>query len=186
MRTQSTPVTVETEFGILYVAVACADPYSYHDSARGNVTDLRPEVWVATDAGFEADPNAFDHWTIRGRAYAVHYQMVRDRGAWHFNHAPYAGGLRDDRRGQVKFQSKTWEMMREAVLKALDTFHRQHPGWEELSLYMLHKANEDSERGKAEAARREAEKHDGAADGHRALKDKAGARVPGAMMALVK
>jgi hypothetical protein len=185
MRTQSTPVAVETQFGTLYVAVACADPHSYHDSERGNVTDLRPELWVATDAGFEADPGAADHWTIRGRAYALHYQVIRERGEWHRNHAPYGGGFRNDRRGQVEFRTKTWDQMWAATIEGLNAFHQRTPGWEGLSVYMLHAADESGARGRAETARREAEQHDKTAAGHGALKDKAGAGMAPDLMALL-
>lgn len=185
MKTQSKPVAVETTFGKLYVAVANADPHSYHAMGRGNVTDLRPELWVATDAEFEADPNAADYWTIRGRAYALYYQVIRWRGEWQRSHTPYNGGFRDDRRGQVKFQTKTWDQMWEAVVEGLDAFHRQTPGWEALSVYMLHAANESGEQGKAATARREAEGHDKEAAGHRALKDKTGAGVSPALLALL-
>lgn len=185
MRTQSTPVAVETKFGSLYVAVACADPREYHEMGRGNVVDLRPELWVATDAGFEGDPNAADHWTIRGRAYALHYHVVRERGEWHRSHTPYNGGFRNDRRGQVEFRTKTWDQMWEATVEGLNTFHKRTPGWEGLSVYMLHAANERIEQDRAETARREAEQHDKTAAGHGALKDKAGAGMAPALMALL-
>lgn len=184
--TQSTPVAVETEFGTLYVAVACADERSYHDSERGNVTDLRGELWIATDPGFEADPNAAQHWTIRGRAYALHYHVVRDRGAWHRSHTPYGGGFRNDRKNPVEFNSKTWDLMWEATLKALNAFSKEHPGWEELSRYMLHESDESRARSKAEDARREAAKHDEKAKEHRALKGKTGRRLSPALRALLR
>ncbi len=183
--TQSTPVAIETKFGTLYVAVACADERSYHDSERGDVTDLRGELWIATDPGFEADPNAAQHWTIRGRAYAVHYHVVRDRGQWHRSHVPYGGGFRNDRKSPVEFNTKTWDLMWEATVKALNTFHKQHSGWEEMSRYMLHESNESRARSKAEDARREAEGHDKAADGHKVLKAKAGRLLPPSLRALL-
>lgn len=185
MKTQSKPVPVETTFGKLYVAVANADPNSYHERGRGNVTDLRPELWVATDAEFKADPNAADHWTIRGRAYALYYHVVRWRGEWQRSHVPHDGGFRDDRRGQVKHQTKTWDQMWEATVQGLDAFHRQTPGWEALSIYMLHEANERGELGRALTARREAEGHDKEAAGHEALKRKAGVGVTPSLMALL-
>lgn len=185
MKTQSTPVAVETQYGTLYLAVACADPHSYRDSERGNVTDLRPEIWVATDPGFEADPNAAQHWTIRGRAYAMHYHVVRDRGAWHRSHAPYGGGFRNDRKNPVEFNTKTWDLMWEATVKALDTFHRQNPGWEELSRYMLHAANESSARSRAKDARQAAERHDETADECRAEREREGKAIPASLLALI-
>lgn len=183
--TQSTPVVVDTTFGKLYIAVANADPRSYHDSDRGNVTDLRGELWIATDAGFDADPNAADHWTIRGRAYAVHYHVVKYRGEWLRSHTPYNGGFRNDRRGQVEFRTKTWEQMWDAVESALNAFDKQHPGWEDLSRFMLHQSDEGSARGKAADARREAGKHDETAEGHRAVKEAAGKSVPASLLALL-
>lgn len=182
--TQSTPVAVSTKLGKLYVAVATADPESYHETERGNVTNLRPELWVATDMEFDADPNAADHWTIRGRAYAVHYHIVRARGEWIRSHTPYAGGFRNDRKGQVEFRTKTWDLMWEALTEGLDAFAEAHPGWEELSLYMLHSANESSARGKAAEARREAAEHDKTADGYQEVKDKARKLVPASVLSL--
>ncbi len=182
---QSTPIVIDTTFGKLYIAVANADPKSYNDSERGDVTDLRGELWIATDAGFDADPNADDHWTIRGRAYAVHYHVVKYRGEWLRSHTPYDGGFRNDRRGQVEFRTKTWEQMWEAVEGALNTFDRQHPGWEDLSRFMLHQSNEDGARGDAITARREAEQHDRTAEGHCARKETAGKLVPASLLALL-
>jgi hypothetical protein len=182
--TQSTPVSVDTKFGKLYLAVATADARNYHDMKRGNVTDLRPELWVATDAGFDADPSAADHWTIRGRAYAVHYHIIRDRNEWIRSHVPYAGGFRNDRRGQVEVRTKTWDLMWDALTEGLDAFAKAYPGWEELSRYMLHSSDEDRARRKAEEARREAVKHDEIADKHRIVRDKAGRLVPTSVLAL--
>ncbi len=184
MRTQSTPVVVETPYGALYVAVACADARSYHDTGRGNVTDLRGELWVATDPAFDADPDAAEHWTIRGRAYALHLHMVRDRDAWHQSHVPYGGGFRSDRGNVVDFNTKTRSVMEEALFKALDVFHRNNPGWEQLSRFMLHAANENSARGRAATAREEAAKYDETADGHRELMEGAGMLVPPSLLAL--
>lgn len=185
MDTQSTPVIIDTKYGKLYVAVACADPHSYHDMERGNVTDLRGELWVATDAGFDADPNAADHWTIRGRAYAMHCHMVRDRNTWQRNHVPYGGGFRNDRGTSVEYSTKTWDLMWEATVTALDAFHEQNPGWENLSRYMLHESDESRARRKAEDARREAARYDDTAREHGALKGKVGATVPASLLALL-
>jgi hypothetical protein len=182
--TQSTPVCIETKFGKLYVAVATADPRSYHDTEWGNVTELRPELWVATDAEFDADPNAADHWTIRGRAHALHYHIIRDRNEWIRSHTPYAGGFRNDRRSPVEVRTKTWDLMWATLTEGLDVFAKAYPGWEELSRYMLHSSYEDRARRKAEDARREAAEHDKDAEGFKAAKDREEKRVPTSALAL--
>lgn len=194
--TPTTPVTVDTKYGKLYVSVAQADPHSYHDSERGNVTDLRPLVWIASDPGFEADPDAADHWTIRGRAYAVHYHVFfEDRTGieyangykgerWHRDsYTPYRGGFRTDRRAPVEYSTKTYDLMWEAVTEALDAFAEQHPGWDRFSVYLLHAANARREYGKAAEARAEAAKRDAAGDAHAALAGDT--LVPAAMLGMI-
>jgi hypothetical protein len=173
MKTITTPVTFATLYGPLYIAVEQADPYSYHDTERGNVTDLRPMLRVASDPAFEADPDAADHWTIRGRAYAVHYKVFfEDRthieyangyreGRWHRDgYVPFGGGFRNDRRGPVDRHTKTFNLMWEETVRALDTFDVQTPGWMDLSRYLYHRGMQASEEGKAAALRAEAEGHD--------------------------
>lgn len=182
MRTQTTPVQTETPYGTLYVAVAAADRRSYHDRERGNVTELRPEVWVASDPGFEADPGAEQHWTIRGRAYAVHYHVIfeeRPGGKWHRSHTPYGGGFRNDRRNPVEFGTKTFDLMWDAVTAALDDFAVRHPGWEDVSRYLLLSHDAASAESKAEDARREAAQHDAEAAGLRKQAGRFAASLPG-------
>lgn len=149
MLTETTPVIMDTPFGKLYVAVTTAKEDEYHVAGRGNVTDLHPCVRVATDPTFEADPNHADHWTIRGRAYAVHRTFwFQDRshivygngvsaGRWHGETSPYKGGYRNDRRNEVKYGTKTYDLMDQAVTDALDKFAADHPQWGDLSLYLL-------------------------------------------------
>lgn len=171
MNTQTSPVQVKTAYGTLYVAVAAADRHSYHDTERGNVTDLRPEVWVASDPEFTADPGAAEHWTIRGRAYGVHYHVIsemRSDGRWHRSHTPYAGGFRNDRRGPVEFRTKTFDLMWEAVTTALDEFAARYPAWEDVSRYLLLAGDAAAAESRAADARREAEKHDASAADSRA------------------
>lgn len=161
--TQTTPVQVETKYGTLYIAVASADPHSYHDTERGNVTDLRPEVWVASTPEFEANPRAEQHWTIRGRAYAVHYHVIREErgdGTWHRSHTPYNGGFRNDRGGSVEFRTATYDLMWDAVITALDAFAASHPGWEDVSRYLLFSRDAERAEYRAANARKEAEQHD--------------------------
>lgn len=163
MRTQTSPVLVETKYGTLYVAVASADRRSYRDMKRGDVTDLRPEVWVSTTPQFDADPGAEQHWTIRGRAYAVRCDVIfeeRTDGTWHRIRTPYAGGFRNDRRGEVEFGTKTFDLMWEAVVTALDAFAARHPGWEDVSRYLLFSGDAARAESRAADARKEAAKHD--------------------------
>lgn len=149
MQTETTPIKTTTPYGALYIAVSRAERYSYHDSERGNVTDLRPFLRVASDPAFEADPYATEHWTIRRRAYAVHYKIYfEDRTPlnfpkgmngerWHHDGTPYRGGFRNDKRQPVDILTKTWDLMWDAVTVGLDAFAEQHPGWQDLSRYLL-------------------------------------------------
>lgn len=176
MKTETTPVRLTTPYGPLYVAVMRADRYSYHDTERGNVTDLRPFLRIATDAAFSGDPKADDHWTIRGRSYAVHYEILfEDRTKiraypgyegerWHRNHTPHGGGFRNDVRNPIEFNAKTFTLMWDTVTKALDTFDATYPGWQDLSRYLLHEGESNAERFRADQARKEAKAHDAKAD----------------------
>lgn len=188
MKTQTTPVQVETAYGTLYVAVAAADRHSYHDMERGDVVDLRPEVWVASDPEFTGDPGVDRHWTIRGRAYAVHYHVIsegRTDGRWHRSHTPYGGGFRNDRRGPVEFGTKTFDLMWDAVATALDSFAARHPKWEDVSRYLLLSHDAASAEGKAANARREAEEHDATAADFRAQAKRFAAVLPGSGIDLI-
>lgn len=187
MKTQTTPVQVKTAYGALFIAVAAADRHSYHDMERGSVTDLRPELWVASDPEFEADPAAEQHWTIRGRSYGVHYHVIledRRDGRWHRHHAPYAGGFRNDRRGPVEFGTKTFDLMWDAVTTALDNFAASHPGWEDVSRYLLHANDARAAEFRAAEARKEAEQHEAAAAEHRARAERFAAAVKGGAISL--
>lgn len=170
MNPETVPVKIDTEHGPLYVAVMEAREDSFHDSERGNVTEVRPRVRVASDPTFEADPQADDHWTIRRRAYAVHQTfylwdrtMHANGDLWHKESSPYAGGYRNDRRGQVEFRTATWELMHMATVKALGEFAAQYKGWEELSRYLLVKHKHDREIYQVVDLRAQASKHEAAA-----------------------
>lgn len=170
--TETTPITIDTPHGKLYIAVARAKEDSYHDFERGNVTDLHPLVRIATDPTFEADPNHADHWEIRRRNYAAHqtlywhdlshtsYATGTNLDFWHSERNPYNGGFRNDRRGQVEFRTKTYDMMRQTVADALDEFDKTHPGWKELSVYLLLHAKLTRELDEAYTLRKEADEHE--------------------------
>jgi hypothetical protein len=163
--TPTIPAVVDTKYGRLYIAVAPADRDNYHDIERGNVTDLLPRLYVATDPAFEANPNADDHWTIRGRAHAVHYQIHYRKHAangklWHRALTPNAGGFRKTNGGQVEFRSATYGQMWEALTTALDTFADTHAGWQALSHYLLLSGDGNTAQQAAEQARTEAAKQD--------------------------
>ncbi|MET9119900.1 hypothetical protein [Streptomyces sp. NPDC004528] len=171
MNSETTPVTVETRYGKLFVAVIPALEKKYHSTERGNVTDLYPRVRVASDPTFEANSGHVDHWTIRGRAYAVHqtvyFDDLSDRewasgtnlDLWHSEASGYGEGFRNDRRGQVEFRTKTYDLMRQAVADALDVFSEEHQGWEDFSIYLLKARYRRNELDQAARLRREAEEH---------------------------
>lgn len=197
MKTETTPVKVDTTHGPLYIAVMPADRHSYYDSERGDVTDLRPFLRIATDPAFEADPTHTDHWTIRGRAYAVHYEVFfEDRTGiecangyqgerWHRSgYTPYRGGFRNDRRGPVEFGTATYTAMWAAVVDALDTFDASHPGWMELSRFLLLRAGAAGEADRAEEARQQAAKHDAEAVRLSRVAAEHSVKVPDRVMAL--
>lgn len=172
MNPETSPVVVDSPYGKLYVAVIRAEEDRIHDSERGWVTELRPRVRVASDPGFEADPSHADHWTIRGRAYAVHQTVYRhdlrhvvygngaNGGLWHTQESPHRGGFRNDKRRQVEFRTPTWDLMRNTMHAALDEFHRTNKGWEEFSTYLLLKGKRDSEVNEAVRLRAEASEHE--------------------------
>jgi hypothetical protein len=153
---------METKYGALYIAIEPADEYSYRDTERGNVIELRPQLRVCTAPEFEADAVA-EHWTIRGRAYTIHDFMIFDArrdGRWHRLRSPYMGGFRNDRRGPVEFRTATFDLMRDTVVTALDEFAARHPGWEDVSRYLLHSNKATGAELAAMEARREAERYD--------------------------
>jgi len=176
MNPETTPQTIDTPYGKLHIAVIPATEDSFHSMGRGNVTEIRPRLRIASDPTFEADPNHADHWTIRRRAYAVHetlyfHDMTHVEYAngykgqrWHSESNPYRGGYRNDRRGQVEYHTKTWDMMRDAVRAALDEFAKANPAWGEFSTYLLLKDRHDRESGKAADLRKEAAEHEAKAD----------------------
>ncbi|MEU7278730.1 hypothetical protein AB0A69_08070 [Streptomyces sp. NPDC045431] len=171
MNPETNPVTVDTRYGKLLVAVSSAKEDSFHDWERGNVTELRPRVRIASDPTFEADPGHVDHWTIRGRAYAVHqtvyfrdlskadYASGTNLDLWHSEESPYRGGFRNDRRAQVEYRTKTYDLMRQAVADALDVFAKEHQGWDDFSVYLLKASKRDSEMSKYARLLKEAEEH---------------------------
>lgn len=198
MQTKTTPIKTTTPYGALYIVVSRAERHSYHVTGRGNVTDLRPFLRVASDSTFEADPNAKDHWTIRRRSYGVHYSIYfedrthiqyaatdRQGERWHYNGAPYRGGFRNDMRNPVEFHTKTWVLMWDAVTGALDAFAEQHPGWQDLSRYLLIRSEQAGHEFNATRLRSEAAECDA-----KALKSVGEAaylrdRVPDDLLALI-
>ncbi|MFC4507039.1 MULTISPECIES: hypothetical protein [Streptomyces] len=172
MNPETNPVTVETSYGKLYVAVLSAKEDSFHDSERGYVTELRPRVRVASDPTFEADPRHVEHWTIRNRAYAVHetvyYRDLSDVSSasgtnldlWHSEDSPHMGGFRNDRRRQVEYRTATYDLMRQVVANALDVFSKDHEGWEDFSVYLLLKRKRDSQMDESARLHKEAAEHE--------------------------
>lgn len=185
MKTHTTPVTVDTKLGKLYMAVATASEESHQETGRGRVTEIVPSLWVATDPEFETVPAA-EYWTIRGRAYGVHYHLSRKFGKWtRGTITPYGGGFRNDRQGPVEFRTKTWEAMWDAVQEGADAFARMHPRWGELSTYLLHRSNTISAEERAEAARKQAKEADTEAERHRFLEIDTRNALPSALRDLV-
>ncbi|MFF9879983.1 hypothetical protein, partial [Staphylococcus pasteuri] len=176
------------------VVVASADAHSYHDRERGNVTDLRPMLWVSTDPEFGEDLMREASWTIRGRAYYVHYRLFyQDRshlpggGRWHPDgYQPLRGKFRNDRGGLVDFQSKTWGLMWDAMVGAADTFTAGHSGWDGLSCHLYHRDNAEREDAAAANALQEAWEHEQRAIRHRERQIAAGSEVPWTVMDLVR
>jgi hypothetical protein len=172
VKTETTPIKFTTLYGPLYIAIARANLHEYYRTGRGNVAELRPCLRVASDPAFEADPAAEDHWTIRGRAYAVHYKIYfedftgveYDNGyqgeRWHTDSAPYKGGFRNAKRDEVEFRTKTRDLMWEETVRALDTFDAQNPGWKNLSSYLYYLGQAASHESQAAGLRREAADHD--------------------------
>lgn len=172
MQTDTTPLTYDTPHGTLYVAVATAREDHYHDSERGNVTDLRPRLWVASNPTFEADPNHVEHWTIRGRAYGVSrafkfhdqshitYDNGVNAGRWHRESARYQGGYITDRGKKVEFRTPTYEAIEGAITDTLDKFATDHPQWGELSAYLLYAHKHSSAVREAADLRRKAEEEE--------------------------
>lgn len=158
MNPDSTPHRISTPYGALYLSIRRARQDHFHEEGRGDVTELVPRIRVASDASFEADPNATDHWTIRARAYAVHnvyyfkdlthveYSDGRRGDRWHAEDAPYRGGFRNDRRQPVDFRTATWDLMDKAVTAALDSFAADRPEWGRYSEYLYQRAQEETAR----------------------------------------
>lgn len=192
MQTPTVPVPVETQYGTLYVVIASADAHSYHSMERGNVTDLRPMLWVSTDPEFGDDLTPEMSWTIRGRAYYVHYRLYyQDRshlpGHWNpGGYQPLRGKFRNDRGVSVDFKSKTWDLMWDTMLGAVDTFIAEHPGWDGLSRYLHHRDNTEGEEAAAARARQEAWEHEQRAIRHRERQIEAGSEVPWTVMDLIR
>lgn len=194
MQTPTVPVPVETPYGTLYVVVASADAHSYRDTQRGDVIDLRPMLWASTDPEFGDDLRPEASWTIRGRAYYVHYRLFyQDRShlaggeRWHPDgYQTLRGKFRNDRGGLVDFKSKTWDLMWDVTTGAVDTFTAEHPGWDGLSRYLHHRDNTGTEEAAAANARQKAWEHEQRADRHRKRQDDAEAEVPPAVMSLLQ
>lgn len=167
MKTETTPVPVHTPLGTLYVAIRRAREDSWHETGKGNVTALRPRLFVSTAPEFEAEPSASEHWTIRGRRYGVQcvfYFHDTPRFAhgdtWHKDNQAWSGdGYRDDHNGPIKFQSATWGAIDAAVRTGLDAFTAMHPRWAQLSEYLTHDSDAKSAASEAEQLRREATQH---------------------------
>lgn len=189
MNTETTPIRFTTLYGPLYIAVMRANLSEWNDTERGNVSELRPRLRIASDPAFEADPAAEDHWTIRGRAYAVHYEILHNRrsGEWERgDHTPYQGGFRKANRGPVAFRTATWDAMWEEVIRALDTFDATHPGWKNLSSYLHYRGQCDSHEFKAAQLRREAADEESKALTFAAEAASCAGGVPEPMLALIK
>ena len=196
-KTPTTPVAMHTRYGLLYVAVIEADRHSYRDTDRGDVTDIRPRVRVATDPTFDADPTHAHHWTIRGRAYAVHntyyfqdlthvkYSPGSFGKRWHKESSPHRGGLRNDGGHQVPYGTTTFDQMTAAVVTALDAFADVHPGWTDLSRYLLHRSDAAMASFRAAEARKEADEHEETAAAHADAAHAVGASVPDSLIKMI-
>jgi hypothetical protein len=190
MKTPTTPLKFTTLYGPLYIAVLAANAHSYHDTERGNVTDLRPSLRVASSSAFEAEPARADHWTIRRRPYGVHWEIFHeDRTAlggdrWHRT-APYRGGFRADHGGPVETQTKTFDLMWEETVRALDTFDAQNEGWRDLSVHLLHQQRADAAFVKEHNAYREAEKYLAEGQAHEKESNAVYATLPEAIAQLI-
>lgn len=188
--TPTAPVAMHTRYGLLYVAVIEADRHSYHDTDRGDVTDIRPRVRAATDPTFDADPAHADHWTIRGRSYAVHntyyfQDLTHVFGErWHKESSPYGGGFRNDS-GQVPYSTATYDQMAAAVVTALDAFADAHSGWTDLSRYLLHRSDTATALYRAEQARKEAEQHEETGAAHAAAAFKVRTSIPDSLIKMI-
>ena len=169
MNPESTPHKVDTPYGVLYIAVMRSEEHSFHDSERGNVTELRPRIRVASDSLFEADPSDADHWTIRGRAYAVHetyqfnaapttYRNGFTERHWRSGDTPYRGGFRNDKRRPVEIRTATYDLMEKAVTDALDSFAADHPDWAKFSEYLYWEGKKGSARMRVIQAQEECRK----------------------------
>jgi hypothetical protein len=164
MKTETTPVPVDTPLGTLYVAIRRAREDSYHETGRGRVTVLRPRLFVSTAPEFEARPDASEHWVIRGRKYGVQkvfYTRDTPNNVWHHDNRDWSGdGYRDDRNGEVNFRTATHNAIDGAVTAGLDVFATLHPQWAQVSEYLEHHAEAESAASKALTLRHEANKHE--------------------------
>lgn len=199
MQTQTEAIHMITDFGPLFVSVTQAKAETHYDvDQRRDVAVLRPRLYVASDPAFEADPDADDHWLIRRRRYGVlrlynfrdlthlEYADGRRGDRWHAENNPNRGGYRNDRRGQVEFQTTTWNQMNAAVLMALEAFAEMFPQWGELSLYLLAKAEEESNDLEISRVRAELSKLADRAASCALATVAAGERTPDDLLALVK
>lgn len=182
MQTPTEPLKFDTAYGALYIAISPATEQRAHISGQGNVTEVLPRVHVATDPTFEADPAHTDHWTIRGRAYAVHQvynfrtMAPADSSRWRLGSNPYGGGFRNDKGRPVEVRTATYDLMDKAVSDALDEFEAEYPQWVDLSVYLLLTGKRESALAEAARLRKEAEqREDEAFD----LNAKASPMVPG-------
>lgn len=167
---ESKPFELETPLGKLYVSVIDASEYHYYRTGHGKVTELRPRVRVGTDPAFETDhTSGAQHWTIRRRAYTVHrtfyfndlshieYSNGANGDRWHKESAPHQGGYRNDRGGQVEFDTATYNQINDAVITALDKFAEGNPQWADMSVLLLLRIKRNRELSKAAQAHKEAE-----------------------------
>lgn len=188
MRTETTATEVETPRGSLYVTVRHARLDEWHEHGKGNTSALRPRLFVSSAPEFEAGPSASEHWKIRGRMYGVqrvlyfHDRTEHGDDRWHKDNRDWSGdGYRDDRNGQVKFMSATWDAIDAAVTAGMDAFTELHPAWVQLSEYLYYTGVADSERNKAEGLRNDAARHEHTARTMSSMGDQRMSRIPGAL-----
>ena len=198
MNTATTPVKFTTLHGPLYIAVMSADERSYHSMERGNVTELRPMVYVASDPTFEGDPAAEDHWTIRGRRYAIRrefffedrthieYAAGHQGGRWHFEHGRYRQGYFNDLGNPIERSAKTYDVIEDEVTRWLDSFDATHPGWKNLSSYLHYRRQAAKHESKAADLRREAAEQESKALKFAADAATCAGGIPEPILALIK
>ncbi|MEU5403739.1 hypothetical protein ABZ348_31145 [Streptomyces sp. NPDC005963] len=137
---ESTVYEYDTAGGKLYIKVRPAERRTYTDysSDRGGPGEqIQPRLEIGTDPEFKAEVER-GFVKVRGRKYAtqnlVKYlpnSLGAQRGGSPWSReSSYSGGFRNDRGGQVAYQAKAWDSLREIERDVLDRFHEEHPEWE--------------------------------------------------------